>query len=388
MITLSVSLWLLYGQSIVGGEYIVGSLQGKSFAFVFLLFALDGFLKQKDIMPSIFLGLCFSFHPSVGIWGGLGIGLTFLILRYPIKKLTKIVFFTALFALPGLIALIPYFFEGKSFSWEDWKYFALTLQGYHLDPSSWVLRDILFVYILLAFNWFCFRKNKEDLAQRFLISFQFFLCLFFSLGMVVRYTENYELLKFYPFRLFPLLVPLLFFLNLMKVYHHSVIKPGVGVVMLGFLALLSFGNPLGAIVDSGRMNYMFWTQKEDDLRRSFKWLAESTPNGSIVVSPPWRRDSWYISRRAQIVSLRYFPIDRLGECRERIECMVGKIETYPPKDRLRTMESFYNQLKENEIESIIKKYGGDYLVSKGNYKYPLLFDSGTYKVYSLKKTTP
>jgi hypothetical protein len=384
MITLSIFLWVLYGQSIVGGEYIVGPFQAKSLAFVFLLFALDGFIRQADRLASIFLGLCFSFHPSVGTWGGLAIGLTLLILRYPAKKLARTIFFAALFALPGLIALIPYVLESKSFSWEQWKYFVLTLQSHHLDPSSWALRDILLVYILFAFNWFCFRQNKDDFTQRFLIAFQFFLCLVFSLGIVLRYTENYELLKLYPFRLFPIFIPLFFFLNVMKVYHYSSIRPAAGIVVLGFLALLSFGNPLGAIVDTSKVNYMFWTQKEDDLRKGFKWLGENTANGSIVISPPWRRDSWYISKRAQIACLRCFPIDRLEEYRERIECLVGKIETYPENVRVQMMESFYNQLNKEEIESIRQKYGGDYLVSKGNYTYPLVFDSGTYKVYLLK----
>ena len=49
------------------------------------------------------------------------------------------------------------------------------------------------------------------------------------------------------------------------------------------------------------------------------------------------------------------------------------------------MEIHYNQLTEKDIRSIVEKYGGDYLVSKGGYSYPILFDSGTYKVYSLKK---
>ena len=57
------SLWLFYRQSIVGGEWILGTFEAKCIAYALLFFALNGFMQQRVILPSILLGLAFSFHP-------------------------------------------------------------------------------------------------------------------------------------------------------------------------------------------------------------------------------------------------------------------------------------------------------------------------------------
>src|SRR4030095_10305304 len=89
MISLSIFLWLLYQQSLVGGEWVLGTFEAKCIAYIFLFFSLSELLKGRDVLGSILLGLCFTFHGVVGMWALLAVGLTVLFLRYPAARLAK-----------------------------------------------------------------------------------------------------------------------------------------------------------------------------------------------------------------------------------------------------------------------------------------------------------
>ena len=384
--TISILCWLLYGQSVVAGEWIVGTFEAKSVAYVFLLFALDAFFQKRDTLASILLGLTFSFHPAVGLWSGLAIASSLVLLRYPPKTLLSVAGYTTLFALPGLIALLPALLAPGAGSAEDWKFMVLFRSPNTLDPLSWPKRDILNAYILLLFNWLHFRTDSQNQTFRFLISFQLLLAFFFSLGLLARLTEAYIFLRLMPFRLFPVFTLLLFFFHLMNAYHHyTPVKRSSLLAAVGFLALLTFNNPLGSFVDQARGNRLSWTQEQDAVSKAFVWLARHTPNGVTAILPPWRSDGFYLSQRAQIGAWRAIPDDRLTEWRERLEALVGPNFVQPPNGTLdEVMEAAYSKLPEADIASVVRKYGGDYLISKAQYPYPVLFDSGTYRVYSLK----
>jgi hypothetical protein len=209
------------------------------------------------------------------------------------------------------------------------------------------------------------------------------------LGFLARFTDNYELLKFMPCRLFPVLLPLFFFFHLMSALHHcSSIKAGKGLVVVGFLALASFGTPVTLFVDRVVSHYELWTRQEEDLEKAFKWIAKNTPTNSIVILPPWRKDSFYISQRGQIANWWVPRMDRLTEWRERLESVAGDLSGVrdgTTKARMEHMIAHYNQLTATEIAFLIEKYGAKYLVSSATYDYPVLFHSGTYTVYSLTR---
>jgi hypothetical protein len=387
MITASILLWLFYGQSIVGGEWVLGTFEAKCIAYALLFFSLNGFMQQKLIWPSILLGLAFSFHPVVGLWGALAVGFSLIVLRHPFARLTKIGCYTTLFALPGLIPLVMTF--GGPDSSEALRFVSLVVIPYHLDPFYFASSKLflLLLGMLLCFNWLQFRLESKSDALRFLIFFQAFLGLFFIIGFLARFAENYELLMLMPCRLFPVLLPLFFFLHLSSALHYSSsIKRRRGLVMVGCLALVMLGNPVGIFVETVKKHYSMWTRQEEDWEKAFKWVAKNTPSNSIIISPPWRGESFYLSQRAQIASWWIPRFDRLTEWRERLESIVGDVSGVRPettKARMEHMVAHYNQLTATEIASLIEKYRAAYLVSSANYSYPIIFHSGIYNVYSL-----
>jgi hypothetical protein len=137
--------------------------------------------------------------------------------------------------------------------------------------------------------------------------------------------------------------------------------------------------------------YHLWTRQEEDVKEAFKWIAKNTPANSIVISPPWRGDSFYLTRRAQIASWWLPRFDRLTQWRERLELLAGDlsiVREQTTKARMEQMKAHYNQLTATDILSITEKYGGDYLISLAGYSYPVLYEAGIYKVYALRKDGP
>jgi hypothetical protein len=205
MITVAILLWLFYRQSIVAGEWVLGTFEAKCIAYALLLFSLNGFMHQQVVLPSILLGLAFSLHPLIGLWGALAVGLSLLILRSPIDRIIKSGCYTALFALPGLIPLLMRPLEDGTASSEAMKFVTLVVMPYHFDPFYFASskRLLLLLGIILCFNWWHFRVQDKDHRHglHLLILFQSFLGLFFVLGFFARHIENYELLVAMPWRL-------------------------------------------------------------------------------------------------------------------------------------------------------------------------------------------
>lgn len=385
MIATGMLLWLAYDQALVAHEYMIGSFESKSVAYVFLLFAINGFIDGRHIIPGLFLGLAFTFHSAVGLWGCLAVGCTLLALRFSFKKVLATAACAALGALPGLVFLIPTVMGNAQSTADDWKFAALVRFPYHLDPFSWPKRDILLAYMLFVFSWLHSRQARENKAIQFLTWFQGFLCVCFTAGLLLRFGEQYQWLKFMPMRLFPVFSLLLFFFHLMHAYRHApAVRLGGGAVLLALFCLLGLKNPLGEFVDGARFTYINWTDKATDLQRTYQWFPANTANGSIIIGPPWNDDSVYFSQRAQVSYWGYAPPGHMSEWRVRFRALVpDEWQQMPGETYAEQMEPLYSKLTEEEIAAVVKKYGGDYLVSKGRYSYPILFDSGTYKVYAL-----
>jgi len=387
MITVSILVWLFYGQSIVGGEWILGGFEAKGIAYALLLFSLNGFMHQRRIaFPSILLGVAFSFHPLVGLWGALAVGLSLVVLRYPIDAIIKFGCYTSLFAVPGLIPVLTTPLDDST---EAWRFVAFVVMPYHFDPFFFIPWKLFLLVVLLCFSWFHFRSDRNNHALRFLMSFQAFLALFFVFGFLARFTDNYAVLKLMPCRLFPVLVPLFVLFHLMSMLQHcSSVKSGKGLLAAGVLALVVFGVPAKLFVKHMVRDYDRRTsQVDDELKQAFKWIAKNTPTDSIIILPPWRKDAFYHSQRAQIANWYVLRLDRLTEWRERLEALAGDlsaIKDRTEKTQVNQMAYRYKHLTETDIAFLEKRFGAQYLVSSARYSYPVLLNSGTYRVYSLK----
>lgn len=388
MTTLSTALWLLAGQSFVGGEWIVGGFEAKCVSYVCLWFALLGIVNGRLKTSAVLLGASFSLHAGVGLWGGAATFVAMILMRLPTRQVAKAALITGACAVPGLIFLLPTVAGGVAGNAEDWKFLSLVRSPHHMDPFSWPLRDVLLVYLLCAFNWFVARLNRADGNLSFFAYFQAMLAVFFSLGLTLRWTENFQLLKFIPFRLLSVFVTLFFFLHVMRLLlswrqEQTTHKALMAVALVG---LMSLTNPFAAFADQVRQSWGLWHPEKDDIGSALSWVAANTRQGSTILSPPWRPDAFYLSQRAQVVNWRAVRYDELHEWRVRMERLCGPLEQSDVNTNMREkMQQHYYGLSQDDILAIGRDYHADYVMTLSDYNLPVVFASGACRVYLLPK---
>lgn len=387
MISFSIFLWLCLGQSIVADEWMIGTFEAKCIASICLLFALDGFCKNREILPSILLGLTFSFHPAVGLWGIPATILALAVCRWDFIRIIKITLISGIFSLPGLIPLLFSEVAGNINSPEDWKFLVLVGYPFHFDPFAWARSSIILLFFIMAFCFLFYRQNKDqetDEALKFFTIFLSALFLFFCAGLLLRIFEQFELLRLMPMRLFPVFAPLFFLFTMAKAFQQKVFSPPANKLMIvGLLCLLGWINPVSTGFMQIHQTINEWRAGKDDAVQTFIWLKNNTPNGAIVIAPPWRSDFRYYSERAQVVSYTYAPVSNLKEWQNRLDLLIGKSPLEKGLHKREEVTEFYNNLTAGQIAEISKKYKAQYFVSESDYDFSIVFQSGKFKVYQL-----
>lgn len=381
MISLSILIWLAQGQAVLGGEWMLGGFEAKAVAYPCLLFAIDGFLRRRDVYPAVLLGLSFSFHPALGLWAIIAVGAAMLYTRRSFRGIAIVAGVTLAFSLPGIIPLIvgP---TGISTP-EDWHFVEVVRLPDLLDPFSWPKALIILLYLQLAFCLIALRGGGD--RRRFISAFIGTLGVLFGVGMVLRYLEAWTVLQTMPTRLFPIFVALFFFYSLSSSYREAMLGPPMRwLTALALAALLLTPNPLAMANANAQLTYRTWAAPPDDDVVCFNWVRENTPKDAVFVASPWRKDFWYRAQRAQAVSSGFPTFLDLSEWRRRDEALtgesLGRTNASSPDDRT----NFYHSIPEDEMRRIAAGFGADHIVTEADYGFPLLFQSGRSKVYRLR----
>lgn len=384
---LGIALWLATGQAIVGEDWMFKTFEAKSIAYVLLVFAFDRFLAGRELTAAALLGLCFSFHPSVGASAALGFGLALLIRRTPPLALARFIGWTFVWSLPGLIPLLPVLSAPGEASRETWRIMALVRMPVHLDPERFHRREILSLYLMFGFTWW-YATVSGNQGLRFFRNFLGALALLFTGGILARAAGWYELLQVFPFRVFPLLLPLIFLWALLRGWQE--LRQGAryyapALVLAGLLCLMALPDPLGGVIDQINQS-RYQREPPDDLARAFQWIGDSTPPRSRTILPPWRKESFYLARRSQVVNWDAVRYENGTEWQERMEALCGPIELPGPEAvRMQRMQDHYDRLTPEDIARVVARYGGDYLVSRAPYDYPVVYQAGAWRVYRLNQ---
>ncbi|MGI8787247.1 MAG: DUF6798 domain-containing protein [Pyrinomonadaceae bacterium] len=397
-IAVSIFLWLAFGQSVVGEEWVVGGFEAKTAAYICLLFALDLFCERKIIVPSILLGLSFSFHPAVGLWAIAAIGLIIFFEKNEDEKkkpsylsfilhpssFLKVVGLTGVFSLFGLV---PLFAEqansAAAYSFDDWQFVVLYRVPWHLDLFQFSRSGMILIFVMLIFNCAVLWKS-ESFALRFLLKFQVALGAFFLFGYLLRWLELYPLLRLMPMRLFPIFTPLFFLFTAFYFIPQIENQTRKLIVLLAVILIIASLNPFGKGFNQIRQTVQSWTTAPDDLQKTSVWISKNTPPDATIIQPPNSREFWYWSHRASVASFAYPTYDRLGEWRERVANLTGNLKITKGDAANEEIEAAFNNLSQEQIEQLKNKYAASYLVSRAVYSYPVIYKTETYKVYQLR----
>jgi len=223
----------------LSGEWIVGGVEGKVFSYGLLFAAFGQVCRGRIILAGALAGTAISFHPVIGAWCVLaffgaymtrdrwsvaepepieirpiGTGKTVLPFVYAVAAMIAL-------ALPGLIPVLQLLFEAVP---AQTRFSANYIQVYyrlahHLDPMLFPRRAFVGYTVLISVWLVLARARSPVVGTRWFHHIVGWSILFAIFGFFVSwgprppnlmsfYAERMFFLKFYPFRLADVAVPL------------------------------------------------------------------------------------------------------------------------------------------------------------------------------------
>jgi hypothetical protein len=401
--TFAVVFWLLSNQSVIGGEWILGTFEAKTVAYVCFLGALLAVTSRRIPLGLALIGLTISFHPAVGMWAAWAGGIALLALPDTRRAALRWCWLAILLAVPGVLGALS---AVGSASQALQRFVVLEAIPYHTDPFfggktlGWgqVALHLTLLLAMFAFNIWSFVTSKRDLTQRFFVAFQVAAAVPFALAFLARALHVWSYLRLMPLRSFPVIVPLVFFFQAFRYARKIARPPGANrrkrrrarreatFVLAATLAIAVLPTaPVFAAPRMIRRNIAAWTTVDHE-SRAFDWVRKNTPTGTSCIFPVDRQDSFDRAERPQIANWQAIPYDRLGPWKKRIDELIGGPAYFSGPGwhgDLPSLRAAYNRLTSAQIDALAAKYHTTCLVTETRYPYQLLHQDGPVRVYAL-----
>lgn len=360
--------WLYLGIASIGnlsGEWLVGGIEGKVPCYALLLAALGEVLRNRPMMAATWAGVAVSFHPVVGLWGVLAYALSRFVnawksrltarrlartsiiesgelaekasqaagsasIRLGIRDRLLPSLLFCILALPGLIPVVLLLTEKVP---AETRYAATYLQVYfrlahHLDPMLIPIRSYICYGILLGLWSLSFLWSGRTNSRRLFDQIVLWSVVFAAAGIVIGYgprppklmwmfAERMQLLKFYPFRLADVLLPVAFASAIVSVLERTLLNfridkafnlrssPAIAVMCSIFVASLFRAS---SITEVNRYS----GEDRADWLDACSWINQNLPANALVQSPT---NGWafkWFARRAEYVAFKDCPQDAQG----------------------------------------------------------------------------
>lgn len=389
------------------GEWLVGGIESKTIAYGFLFWSIAEAMSLRLWSAALFAGMAIAFHPIIGLWGTLAaatatVGMCLTRERAQLWENTPslkswIVAATlfTLAALPGLLPAIQLIMDADP---KD-ALAATHLQvahrlAHHLDPMMFLKTSHRY-FAMLLFAWVILLAGQkavrlESKWWRLLVMSSLF---FAFIGVAIAWgprpiktMSGYEwrmtALKFYPFRLADILLPVAVSFSTMRAFTEQIqlrlkqpaLRVSLTVCATGICWLLALWMP-GSDQNPSKMN--------DATRANWiaaaTWIDQHTPESDLVYSLENQWAVKWFANRAEYVNYKDCPQDNAGilEWNRRL----WKIATWKKQA---TKDSLMTQ---SELEELHTATGIDWIVFGKYWKVDLepAFQNQHFRVY---RTTP
>jgi hypothetical protein len=320
----------------LSGEWLIGGVEAKGFAYAALLLAIAAACQESWIEAGIETGVAISFHPVVGGWGLVALAAAHFVgsaskhsvrvdshrLGGPTCTWRTLVLSPILclvFSLPGLI---PAFAMMAARPSVDNALLADKIQVFsrlkhHLDPARFTTSGWWW-YAGLLVAWLVLRRFTErSAAERFLTRFVL-ATLAVAVGGLVSgiWLRSPGLMKFYPFRLFDIFLPIAVALTVAGLFER--LSRGIGSKRTTLARVAGCGVTVAALGWSigapGRTrNPCHWpTETWTDFQEACLWIDGATPPDAVFLTPLYNVGFKWYAQRAEYVTWKDCPQDAVG----------------------------------------------------------------------------
>jgi hypothetical protein len=412
---LSAELFVLLNEQVhMAGEWVIGGVEGKGFAYALVFWSLHALIRGRWNLAWILLGPAVSLHAVVGAWSMVCLGIAWLASRSDRPRLTSMlpgIAIGLLLGAPGLWFGVK-LNQGIDFatSMEAARIQVFERLTHHLQP--YLFREgYLQRYALLAglFLLLCTATaaTTADRRLRWFIGGGILLALVgFALACWSQYDREHAslLLRFYWFRLADCLTPLgVSLVGLQFVVSlQSTRKVAARWWLAALLAISAYdlvsqvrhvpalSSAPEATVPRADKNVV-----SKDWRAACEWAAQNTPPGSVFITPRASYTfKWYTrqhnaadSGRGETANWKDMPQDgkRIVEWWGRLNEVFG---TGSPNPKERWHESLA-ETSVDHLQKMAAKYSAQYVIVEINSELPRLplkpvYENDSYAIYKLE----
>jgi len=418
---IGLGIWLYgsSGQNLVAGESLFGGVQNKGLAYAFIFLSLTSLLRYQSVRAGIFCGIAISSHVLIGGWaaiamtGALLIGLR----EYGLKSLITFTLSAAVVGLPVMLIATRYVILGSSVDLPIGQgmdvnaLYVLVANPFHQDPNYFLSTGAAIkVAVFSICTFYAVTEILPRVKAKLLLSFLGILLAIFVAGVVARQFEILWFLKYFPFRVGDLLVPLVFwlvvpglliqrvrlligerqFVSRLPAYHIFFTLLISAVVLWNFsYALPHFRDSL---IKFPRPWLLYSTRAESPFEEMAHWIRDHTKKSAIVIAHPCgprRRSTFPITaERATVVSYKEIPANKqLFEWYRRMILLNGNREfTTVGWGLCDELNENFPTLELQQLLFIQQTTGADYYLTTGeraDLKEGLIHHNKEYYFYNL-----
>lgn len=377
----------------LSGEWLIGGMESKVFAYAFVFWSIAAILGRRMMVASLCCGAAISFHPIVGLWHLLAVSFIGLWQQWQQRddrprqrSQFRVIHLLAgvCVALPGLVPALQMLCSIQPRDAFAANYIQVFYRlKHHLDPMDFGGTHFA-GYGLLAASWLAAmawlsRKQRLSERDRWWIGYVLAAVLFAVGGLLAGfgprpaelmagYRWRMVLLKFYPFRLFDLLLPIAVAMLLPRLVKQRWLWL-VGVAGLAWALVSTRAFPPPNQLPSAMRS---------DWRDACRWVAENTPADTVFHTPFEAEAFKWFAQRAEYVNLKDCPQDAAGivEWNRRLRLITKWSEKSFKDDETYTAEDLRELVRQTSVRFAITR-------TRVRYDADLLYSNDTYKILRL-----
>ena len=401
------ALALFLGQQfLVAGEWMIGGLETKVFAYICVLFSISLILNERYRLAFFLAGLAFSFHPLIGMYSFFCLCVALFCVAIRTGEFLRPFKSVWLFPVSGLVGFFSIFQQlrfSSSSNNRAWEIYVLFRLPRHLYPAAWQGHTWIWLLGLSILLIIIMLRVVREKKSKFLLIYLLCSIGLFGIGLVFYFLGLISWLRFYWFRLADVMVP--FWLPILllswlstegvklrleringKLFSFTKTRPGYSLSAWIFILvfLISLGN--FAITFRG-------TRQQEQANLSEKnmltWIADNTPENAVFMVDPNLSDFYLTAQRGMFCSFKHLPSygDEILEWYDRLSlCNGDKAFLQTGTGVAGELTGNFYSLSLEQIDIIGEKYHVSYYL--GNEKrlldLPLVYDSGSYRLYLIQ----
>lgn len=390
--------WVFVGLQAIGsfsGEWLIGGFESKGLAYAFVLWAIAAMLDRKILLASLCSAAATSMHPVIGLWHVAALGLATMLETFFLKSVNSApgpsraqylgasLLFVVV-ALPGLWPALQMLRQGDASTNYAANYIQVFYRlKHHLDPmdfgaDSYVGYGILATAWIVALVWW---RRRHGLSAQdcwwasYVAATGLFALTGFVAGFGPRPAElmpgfrwRMVLLKFYPFRLFDLMLPVAVAAMVPRWLRHPSRWLIGGAAFAWAIVAHQVLPPPNRLPSNMRQDWL----------AACRWVAANTPRDAIFHTPFEAEAFKWFAERAEYVNFKDCPQDSLGivEWNRRQRLMTKWSEASFADDQRYSAAELRELVRLTNVRLAITR-------ARVNYEADLLYENNSYKIWRL-----